>query len=119
MELKYFKISEFDSRDKEGSGVNMDKEFLELLDKLRMKVGRAFIVNSGYRTKSHNKAVGGSPNSSHLKGLAVDIHCPDSQFRYSVIKEAIKLGIDRIGIYKTFIHIDVDKSKVSEVMWNL
>ena len=33
------------------------------------------IVNSGYRSPMVNKMAGGSPNSNHLTGCAVDIKC--------------------------------------------
>lgn len=119
MNLKYFKLSEFDSKDLPGSGNNMDEEFLDILDELRGRIKEPVIINSGYRTKSHNKKVGGSPNSSHLKGLAVDIHIPNNNYRNKLIREALYLGINRIGIYKTFVHLDVDSSKVQNVMWVL
>lgn len=34
-------------------------------------------INSGYRTKETNSAVGGAANSYHLYGLAADIACSD------------------------------------------
>lgn len=115
--LKYFVVSEFDSPDLPNSGVNMDKEFLRLLDKLRERVGFAIIINSGFRTHYHNRKVGGVASSSHTKGLAVDIKIKGNYERFKIVSEALKLGINRIGVYKTFVHLDVDKSLVENVIW--
>ena len=51
---------------------NMNTLVNKLLDPLREKVG-AIRVNSGYRTPAHNKQIGGSPTSQHVKGEAADI----------------------------------------------
>lgn len=116
MKLKYFDISEFDSPDEKGSGANMNIDFLQKLDAIRDGVG-PLKINSGYRTKAHNQKVKGSPNSSHLKGLAVDIHCTDSRKRWQIVAAAMAEGINRIGIAKTFVHLDVDKDKPPHVIW--
>lgn len=116
--LRYFKISEFDSPDSPRSGKYMDKEFLKKLDNIRHALGRPMIVNSGYRTEAHNTAVGGVPGSSHRKGLAADIHCPDDSYRFKLVVLALQNGISRIGIYRTFIHLDIDPDKRSNVIWN-
>lgn len=44
-----------------------------VLDPLREAWGKPVIVNSGYRCKELNKAVGGAPASQHVKGQAADI----------------------------------------------
>lgn len=44
-----------------------------ILDPLREKYGKPIYVNSGYRSRNLNKAVGGSSTSQHLLGLAADI----------------------------------------------
>ena len=46
-----------------------------VLEPLREKIGRPLVVNSGYRSKALNKAVGGVANSYHLEGLAADLRC--------------------------------------------
>jgi zinc D-Ala-D-Ala carboxypeptidase len=47
------------------------------LEKVRKVLGnKAIHVNSGYRCAALNKAVGGSPKSRHMLGLAADILCP-------------------------------------------
>lgn len=44
-----------------------------VLDPLREAYGKPIVVTSGFRCKELNKAVGGSPSSQHLLGLAADI----------------------------------------------
>jgi len=115
--MRYFKIEEFDSPDKPGSGELMDKGILTMLDELRSNCGFPLKINSGVRTEARNESVGGSINSSHLKGLAADIHCTESAKRFKIIDEALKLGFNRIGIAKTFIHLDIDQGKTDNVSW--
>ncbi|MFZ6655947.1 D-Ala-D-Ala carboxypeptidase family metallohydrolase [Undibacterium sp. TJN19] len=45
----------------------------ETLEKFRAHLGMPINVSSGYRCPEVNKAVGGSINSAHTKGLAADI----------------------------------------------
>lgn len=118
MELYKLDYYEFDSPDQPGSGEKyMCKDLLQRLSNIRRELDRPMRINSGYRTTEHNKKVKGSPNSSHLKGLAVDIRCPDNKYRYKLIELAIKYGINRVGVYRTFIHLDIDTDKVQNVMW--
>lgn len=74
-------------------------------------------INSGARCPEHNKKVGASPTSSHTKGLAVDIRANSDLTKAKIIYHATKLGINRIGIAKNFIHIDIDNSK-SNAIWD-
>ena len=74
-------------------------------------------INSAYRCKDHNKAVGGSPTSSHLTGKAIDIAAAGSREKYLIVEAALEAGATRIGIGKGFIHIDVDDDKDQEVLW--
>jgi len=106
---KYFK--ELDNLDK------MDKTFLLRLDEARERAGIPFIINSGYRTPEHNAKIGGKPNSSHLKGLAVDISVTNSRQRFIILNALLDVGFTRIGIADTFIHVDLDSEKSKEVIW--
>jgi uncharacterized protein YcbK (DUF882 family) len=123
MGYKYFKLSEFDSPDEPGSGEKfMSKNFVELLDNARGHADTPFKITSGYRTLQHHKSLEDkgyhtSITSAHLKGLAADIEVLDSSKRWNVINSLIKFGVSRIGIGKTFIHVDVDKSKSEDVIW--
>jgi len=115
--LKYFKLEEFDSPDEVGSGSKMDKNFLEKLDYARGNAGIPFKINSGYRSEKWNLKVGGRWGSSHKFGFAADIHCNNSGDRALMIKALMEVGITRIGIGKTFIHCDVDNKKDQDVFW--
>ena len=95
----------------------MDIDFLLKLDEAREVAGIPFVINSAYRSPEHNKKVGGSPNSSHIKGLAVDIKATDSITRYKVVSSLLKVGFTRIGIAETFIHVDLDLDKTQNVIW--
>lgn len=117
LDLKYFKLSEFDSPDEKDSGKKMDKKFLEKLDYARHNAGIPFKITSGYRTKEHNLKVGGRVGSSHQFGVACDIHCVGSRNRALMVKALLDVGITRIGIAKSFIHCDIDNLKDQDVIW--
>ena len=104
---KYFKEIE----------TNMDSDFLTKLDQAREYANIPFNITSAYRSVEHNAKIGGSPNSSHIKGLAVDISVTSSRVRFKVLEALIKVGFNRIGIASNFIHVDDDKDKSGEVAW--
>ena len=116
--MKYFNYFEFDSPDIQGSGQLMSKELLEILDEVREDYGKPIHITSGYRTEAHNKIVKGKKDSSHLKGLAVDVACTTSRERFELVRLFLEYGITRIGIADTFIHIDIDdEDKSPNVIW--
>jgi len=119
-EIKYFDLSEFDSPDDTGSGENMDLDFVRLVDEARETAGVPFKITSGYRTLKHNTAVGGVKNSSHtnIPCNACDISILNSSDRYKIIDSLLKVGINRIGIGKNFIHCDTDKKKSPNIIWH-
>ena len=58
--------------------------FENVVQKVRDHFG-VTVINSGYRGPALNTAVGGSSNSQHCKGEAVDIECPGTS-NYDVAK---------------------------------
>ena len=59
---------------KDGSDkVLYSTELLEKLEKLRAYGGFTIHINSGYRTPSYNKKIGGASHSQHIYGTAADI----------------------------------------------
>jgi uncharacterized protein YcbK (DUF882 family) len=72
-------------------------------------------VNSGFRCYKHNKDSGGSTNSYHMLGLAIDLYCKDLDV-LSLLEVALEIDAFRrggIGVYlnenkgKEFLHLDV------------
>ncbi len=117
-EIRYFKPHKFDSPDKPGSGkLNMKRKFMFTLDMIRFMVGVPMHENSGFRTAAYNKKIKGNPNSAHLRGWGADIRARNSRIRFLIFEAAVKLGVRRIGIAKTFIHLDMDPSLPQEVLW--
>jgi zinc D-Ala-D-Ala carboxypeptidase len=122
--MRYFRPEEFDCKCKkckdngEGRGVDMMEDyFLQMLDDARHKAGIPFVITSGYRCPSHNRAVGGVANSAHTKGLAADIACSDERSRGYIIGALYEASFNRIGIHPDFIHVDDDDSKSADVVW--
>lgn len=113
----HFDLDEFDSPDMPGSGAFMDEEFLRMIDAARELAGMPFIINSGFRTPAHNRAVGGSDTSSHMSGYAADIRATSSNRRWIVIAACLQAGFTRIGVADTFVHVDCDPDKAENVMW--
>ena len=86
----------------------MDLAFMKQLNMARWIAGFPFVVNSGYRCPEHNAKLG-STSENHVRGMAADIHCLNSNYRFRMILGMIGAGIRGIGIYKTFIHGDINR----------
>jgi len=112
---KYFKLDEFKCPCCGENGIS--QHLVDKLDQAREIAGVPFFINSGYRCEVHNKKVGGSPTSSHLLGLAVDIRTNSSGQRFRILDSLLKVGFNRVGIGEHFIHCDIDKGKAENVCW--
>jgi len=99
-------------------GVNWVDPRLEwMIGLIEDAIEHKLTITSGFRCKKHNKEVGGSETSSHLTGLAADISCKYSRLRFMIVGAALQIGFKRIGIGKTFIHLDIDRKKDPQVIW--
>lgn len=79
-----------------------------LLEDVRVLLGEQPIsISSGYRSPAVNKAVGGSPKSAHLAGLAADFVCPGYGTPLQVCQEIAGSGIafDQLIYEGTWVHI--------------
>jgi zinc D-Ala-D-Ala carboxypeptidase len=83
----------------------------EVMEEVRALLGgHPILISSGYRNAWVNSAVGGSKNSAHLSGLAVDFSCPGFGTPLAICKHLHphlkKLGIDQlIHEYATWVHL--------------
>jgi uncharacterized protein YcbK (DUF882 family) len=86
------------------------------LQVLRDYLGEPVRLNSGYRTPSYNKKVGGKPASKHLTAEAADITVKSkSPKQLAVIIEKLisqgKMKQGGLGVYPGFTHYDVRGTK--------
>ena len=114
--MHHFKTSEFDCKCGCGKN-NIHPEFVNMLETARTWAGIAFVVNSGCRCESHNRKVGGKPDSAHLDGLAADIRANNNWYRYKILGALFRAGFQRILINRDFIHVDVDSNKPIDIVY--
>lgn len=115
VKLRYFKEEEFQKATPPCSLEDMNEEFMQKLDDARSLCSYPFVVNSAFRSKDFELSKGRTGSSSHCKGLAIDISCLSSVARLKMILALLAVGFRRIGIYPTFLHVDMDTSKPSSL----
>lgn len=112
-----FRVREFACKDGTDS-LLVDTTLTSILQIVRNRFKAAVNITSGYRTKSHNAAVGGAANSKHLTGEAADIVVtgvtPITVYNYL---NMVMDGWGGLILYQTdkFVHVDVRKNRYREV----
>lgn len=101
---KYFKDDEFTRISCTRAQVSDDS--LRRLDRAREIAGIPFYITSAYRSPEKDLAAGRSGKGAHTLGKAFDIGCTDSRSRWLIVFGAISAGFTRIGIGRSFIHMD-------------
>ncbi|MEO9870342.1 MAG: D-Ala-D-Ala carboxypeptidase family metallohydrolase [Ekhidna sp.] len=114
-------LSKFDSPDIPGSGRCMDKQFIQMLQRVQKQTKLPIFewINSGARSAYWNAKVGGVSSSAHKIPTckAADIKTPTKEIRNKIIEAAKQAGFRRMGIGSNFIHLDNDSSKKQFVAW--
>lgn len=90
----------------------IDPQALQMLDEVRSRVGFPLHLTSAYRCPIHNKAVGGAENSQHLKGRAFDVTIEKEPRRSHVAFVAARVGFTGLGVYRSFLHLDIGPGRV-------
>ena len=96
-----------------GTGaIKINTEAMDKLQSLRNRLGKPLIVRSGYRSPSHNRAVGGAPASKHMQGTAFDIAMSNHD-PVSFAEAARAVGFLGFGTYPRsgFMHIDLGPAR--------
>ncbi len=108
---KYFDSSEFACKHcGQLPRLGMDSRLLEVLDKLREKLGEPLVISSGYRCPTHNRNIGGASESYHTRGMAADIYINSESYSPADIRDlAFECGADTAVAYSTqgFVHVDM------------
>lgn len=119
---KNFRLEEFHC--KHGIGTEVPQEYVENIQKLcdnlqiiRDTVGKPLNINSGFRTKKHqkflkDKGLTATLESQHCFGKAADIKIVDgsNKLLYETIVKLVENGDiseGGIGLYANFVHYDI------------
>ena len=100
-----------------GTREDIDIFLIAALDRLERESGVMLEFSSGLRCVECNAAAGGVKNSAHLRGKAVDIFAGGGALKFKIVSAALAQGFVRIGIGKTFVHLDVDDTLPQRVVW--
>ena len=116
-----FNSKEFDCKD----GTPVPEKYMGNLQELannlqilRNELGvPVTVTGSGYRTPSHNKAVGGAKDSQHLTASAGDINAKgftpkQLHARIESLIASKKMKQGGLGLYEGFVHYDIRGNKV-------
>ena len=97
----HFRLSEFVNsvRQRGESRAYVDPQIVHHVQEIRSGLGRPLILNSGFRSPEHNRAVGGATFSRHIYGDALDIDVdqsrPDANQRaQEIFNEAQDVKVD-------------------------
>jgi len=94
---------------------NIQRLVTDLLQPLRSLYGKPIYINSGYRSKELNEAVGGVETSYHRRGLAADCRCENPKELLTMLK-ASGLKFDQAILYPTFLHIGYNPARTGNRM---
>ncbi len=99
---------------------NLHPHLLAVLTDLETRLGLELQINSGYRDPVHNNDVGGVEGSEHTYDPAegADVFCQRSVTRYKMLKALFAMGVRRIGIGQTFIHVGIAADKPVDTAWH-
>lgn len=112
---KNFHRKEFDCKDGTKVPDELKSNLIKLavnLQKIRDTINTPIVINSGYRTESHNKLEKGAKFSRHLTAEAADLKqnkLTPLEF-YELLEKLMDNGdIEQGGLflYNTFVHYDV------------
>lgn len=96
----------------------LNPKLVDMLIMAQKMAGFQFTITSAYRSQAYERTKGRKGTSSHCKGLAVDVSARDSHTRFKVLAAALMSGIPRIGVGKTFLHLDIDETKAHPIIFH-
>lgn len=110
-----FRVSEFACKDGSDT-VFISPRLVWLLQKIRDHFAKPVVIISAYRNDAYNKKVSGADYSQHKYGTAADIYISGvSPATIAAYVETIMPNSGGIGIYNSFVHVDV---RTARARWN-
>ena len=109
--------NDYEGKELKGAGYKkIDPVVLGKLLRICEQTGQSYVINSGYRSPVKNKKVGGAKLSQHMTGKAIDVRVKGSyEDRAEFVVAASRAGFTGIGVYSSFIHLDIRDHRVSWV----
>jgi zinc D-Ala-D-Ala carboxypeptidase len=106
---EHFNLSEFACNGKHccDGAAPISFDLVASLEDLRNLVNGPIKVNSGFRCRKHNAAVGGAKFSTHMLGLAADLRTPQGLTPLKFANLARRVGFGKVIVYSWGIHVDV------------
>jgi hypothetical protein len=94
----------------------VDPAIATIARRMARALGTRITVNSAYRDRSYNASIGGASNSKHMYGKAMDLAYigGSAEERQRMLTAAIEAGAQGIGLYNSFMHIDLGPKRT----WN-
>lgn len=91
----------------------------EILEPLRLEIGKPIHISSGYRCLELNKKIGGVPTSQHCLGQACDFKV-EGMTSYEIVKVILELNLpfDQVGLYDSFVHISYGERHRRQLFYN-
>lgn len=117
MQESFFELEEFRCKSGKAYPIHFVKmgrwaELRDTLNTVRIELGHALTVLSGYRDPEYNRKIGGAKASQHMEGRAADVmcaHASPAEVHALVLRlyaEGKLPHLGGLGIYNTFVHID-------------
>ena len=118
---KYPNFSEDEFRCSHTGKCEIEPAFMDKMQSLRTKYGKAMTITSGYRHETHPIEARKERAGMHTKGIAADIAC-NGQEAYHIMKLAFDLGFTGIGVaqkgHSRFIHLDIFTKPPRANIWS-
>lgn len=88
---------------------NLTRLCVNVLEPLRLLLGKPVVITSGWRPRWLNSLIGGAPNSAHLTGRAADIHVSGmSPFELAKYIRNRALPVDKAIVeFDQWVHVQV------------
>jgi uncharacterized protein YcbK (DUF882 family) len=93
-------------------------QVVRIADTARGRLARPVRILSAYRAPVYNKAIGGASQSTHMKGQALDLATTSPATLATLHRVLCEMRAGGhfkggIGLYKTFVHVDVRGTNAS------